>query len=190
MSYELCNAFKLDKKNNVVKIKHCSNNEFPKEYYETELFTNGDYTYEEKLQHLLDCLIQGDITISSINNQTIDVVYAYEKALEKAKFNSGIDFCSDKWNNRDFYNAKLEEVARSFIDYLELAKELKGKYVIMSTTGRSWLSKLAKYNYRYGSWTGYYTTYTSTDAKVVDYKTAVLICKKFKDLTMVAYNEI
>ena len=183
MSYELCNAISLDSKNNVVKFKHCSNNEYPKEYYESELFKNSNYTYEEKLKNLLDCLIQGDIQISSINNQTINVVYAYEKAIEGTTI-------SDKWQDVEKYKQELEEIAKKFIETLKLTKELTGKYVLMNITGRSWLSRLAKYNYRYGSWTGYYATWNSSTAKVVDYKLATLICNKFKDLTMVAYNEI
>lgn len=185
MSYELCNAITLDSKNNVVKIKHCSNNVYPKDYYETEIWKNADNTYEKKLKNLLDCLIQGDIVISSINNRTIDVVYAYEKATEDVTITS-----SDKWQDSDKYKLELEELAKKFIGYLELAKELKGKYVLMNKYGNSWLSKLGKYNYRYGCWCGYYTTSYSNNAKVVDYKIAVLICKKFTNLTMVAYNEL
>jgi hypothetical protein len=163
MSYEICKSIKIDEKNNVLKITHSSNNVYPKDWYTSDLWK--EKTFFDKMKTLLDCLLQGDIVISSINDSTINVFYAYLIISQKQV----ISKWSDNGVSED-YKKQLEELTPLFISLIKVYN--KDMYVFKN--GYCYISGLSNYDYRYGGYK--YIKYSNENyALKMSYKKAYIV---------------
>lgn len=163
MSYNLVNKIKIDEKNNVLKVTTSSNNVFPKDWREVEL--GEEKTFFDKMKILLDCLLQGDVVISSINDSTINVFYAYLVISQKQVVS--------KWGDNgvsEDYKKQLEELTPVFISLIKTPNN--DKYIFKN--GYCYISGLSNYDYRYGGYR--YIKYSNEHyAMKMSYKKAYIV---------------
>ena len=104
MSYELCKNISLNEKKNEIKVTIASNNVYPKTYTTCELCKSEykrfkNYTFQDKLIGLFSDLMDGNIQISTINDNTSNFEYALCKVYEYLKENN-INSYTDLYEKR------------------------------------------------------------------------------------------
>ena len=162
MSYEICNSISLNKAKNQLKVNIASNNVWPKDWHNVEPWKEKNF--RDKMKTLLDCLLSGDVVISSVNDKTIDVFYAYNVIVNANKI-------IDKWTDRDLYNKQLDELVDNFVDLIN--EKHSGVYAFQRGCG--FINKLGNYDYKYGGYKYLGWCNDLSFAKKFDYKRAYIL---------------
>lgn len=159
MSYEKCKYISLDKKNNKIKVTIASNNVLPLDWYKCELCENEQaYSFDDKLLILYVNMQQGGIQISTINDNTINFVYALYKVREYHRANNIDSYedlykgCHRVWEkdeNKSRLEVYKEVYGKSFEVFKKaLEEKFEGKYKVVAYGWQN-ISKIGKYDRGY-----------------------------------------
>ena len=178
MSYYKCKYISLDKKHNKVNVTIASNNVFPLYWEKCEIYTKEEYSYEDKLLSLFVDMEQGNLHISTINNNTVNFQYALDKVIEYHRENN-IDSYEDLYKEcgRLFESDKdltrIEVYRQVYGNSFEvfrnaLAEKIDGEYMV-AVYNYSYVTKLGKYD------RGYCRFYYGRSPLKMSYKQAYIL---------------
>lgn len=135
MSYEIITGFKIDKKNNCIKISGAANNIRPLDYWHDEWKPNENQTLDDVLRECLDSFIDGGLQPRS---SLYGIKYAILKAKQKAEeLLNTKDVSSAIWKQRQYtednkriYTDIDNKIFNAFKEALE-EKDSNKKYYVM-----------------------------------------------------------
>ena len=185
MSYEKIRNVKLDKKKNIIEVDYADNNIYPLIWRKSQ-YCNSDnekyqkLSFEDKLLLLFNDFENGNFSISVINNNTSNVMYALLKAravMKEMGLNSFDVYMSYSDNEslqkmKEFYGIAFNEFIKA------LYEENKSECILYN--GLYYIGKLGNYNERNGGYTKYYYGYNKDRALKMSYKKAYIVKNNFE----------
>lgn len=178
MSYELCNRVSVNRKKNVIKLSTTSNNVSPKRFTTWEF--GKDLSFDEKMYELFCGIIEGNLCFTSVNDSTVDFVYA-EKKVKEYLAEQGLNFYR-LWDLQgQERESKYKEVYNVFIRAFN--EVFSGEYSIKVNGIK--VGKLGKYNSNYGCYGKAYYSCSDRDSIKTSYKRAYIIADGFKNAEII-----